>query len=736
MRLILAALLALPLLAMPASASAGPYQAQIRRTEYGIPHVTARDYGGLGYGYGYAFAQDNLCVMASFVQTLRGERSRYFGPEALSDDSDDPVPNLTSDVYHKSVAESGVLRRVLALPPPLGPSRQLRGLVDGYVAGYNRYLEETGVDRLPDPTCRGKAWVGPITADDVWSNLLDLARAAGTTAAKSEIVGDAAAQPQRRPNPPGSNAWALGRDSTRDGTGMVLANPHYPWQGMLRFYQVQLTIPGVLDVSGGSLYGTPVVQIGHTATTAWTHTVSNAQHATVYQLQLAPGDPTSYLIDGRAEPAGKQEVVVALPGGGVSSHTLYTSRYGPILAAGRTKSSVLTLADANATNLRMADQWLALASSKSVDDVRAIDRRYQAIPFVHTLAADSTGTAFYTDSSRVPRLTDAQLDRCTVKDDLLNGSDSSCAWGADPDALQPGVYGPAAYPALTRTDHLANSNEDPWLVSPAQPLSFPRVYGRTGTELSLRPRLSQDMAAKGGFTLDTMTAALLQRRNHSAELLKDDVVAMCRANPTLTGSDGARVDVREACRVLATWNSRATLDARGAVLWREFFARTHRGGDDWWKVPFDPAHALTTPRGMVTTRPAVRQALADTVTFFRANRIPLGQTLRKAQRIGSIPVPGCEGGEGCFDRVTSGPLEKDGTFPDVDGGTSFVMLTELTRTGPRTRTILTYSLSANPASPHYRDQTELYARGGWVDERFTAAEIAASPQLRVTELTN
>lgn len=105
------------------------YSAQIRRTEYGIPHVTAKDYGSLGYGYGYAFAQDNLCVMASWVVTLRGERSRYFGPRAASDDpiqpDDGQADNLTSDIYYKGLRESGVLRRTLARPAPLGPTGEL-----------------------------------------------------------------------------------------------------------------------------------------------------------------------------------------------------------------------------------------------------------------------------------------------------------------------------------------------------------------------------------------------------------------------------------------------------------------------------------------------------------------------------------------------------------------------------------------------------------------------------------
>ena len=144
------------------------FSAEIRRTEYGIPHIVANDHGSLGYGYGYAFAQDNLCVMADRVMTLRGDRSRYFGPTANAGDpfadEEDATSNLASDVYYRGVRQSGIVRRLLARPAPLGPTAQLRRMVDGYVAGYNRYLRDTGVAHLPDPTCRGKAWVDPITA--------------------------------------------------------------------------------------------------------------------------------------------------------------------------------------------------------------------------------------------------------------------------------------------------------------------------------------------------------------------------------------------------------------------------------------------------------------------------------------------------------------------------------------------------------------------------------------------
>jgi acyl-homoserine-lactone acylase len=49
---------------------------------------------------------------------------------------------------------------------------------------------------------------------------------------------------------------------------------------------------------------------------------------------------------------------------------------------------------------------------------------------------------------------------------------------------------------------------------------------------------------------------------------------------------------------------------------------------------------------------------------------------------------------------------------------------------PTSRTILTYSQSANHAPAHYRDQTLLFSRKQWVTGRFTEAEINADPKLQ------
>ncbi|MFD9797038.1 penicillin acylase family protein [Streptomyces sp. NPDC059070] len=764
------------------------YTARIRRTEYGIPHILAPDHASLGYGYGYAFAQDNLCQLADEIVTLRGERSAYWGAAATTADG---TPNLASDTYQQGLRRAGTVQRLLHRPAPLGPTPELRRMVEGYAAGYNRYLHDTGVDRLPDPTCQGKPWVGPISALDIWNVVYDVNGVAATGGMKEAIAtarppgagpasvkglpkagpravvapgaspgAGSADQVSSRRSDLGSNGWALGREATADRTGMLLANPHLPWIGNSRLYQVQLTIPGVLDVAGAGIYGTPVVEIGHTAKLAWTHTTSYADHASLYRLRLAPGDPTSYVVDGKTVPMTRRTVPVTVRGAdgrpSTTVRTLYSTRYGPVLADGWTATEAYALRDASADNLRSMNEWLAMGTSQSLAELQRAHRTYQGIPWTYTIATDTGGSAYFIDSSLVPHVTDAQLERCSLPGDgdlpaVLDGSTAGCDWGSDKDAVVPGVFGPGQQPKLTRADYVANSNNNPYLTNAGAPLTgYPKMF-RTSAQIGSRAQLGLRMIAERrdgtdglgapGFTLPTLQAAMLGNRNHTAELGRDDAVAMCRAHPVLTATDGTEVDVRAACDALAAWNTRDDADSKGAALWQAFRVGVTLGGPhQWWRVAYDPAQPLTTPRGLNGDDPQVRRALADAVQRFHRDGIALDAPIGRVQRWAGIPLPGCWGAEGCFNVVAATPTSggSGGTAPasprDYAAGSSFVMAVELTATGPRTRTLLTYGESVNPRSPHYTDQTRLFAAGKWVTERFTEAEIAADPQLRVTTL--
>ena len=102
------------------SAREGSYSAEIVRTEMGIPHITARDFGSLGYGQGYAFAEDNLCVMMDDFVTIRGERSRYFGPDGTYSirANGSVADNVSSDFFWKFIADEAAIKRTEAKTIP------------------------------------------------------------------------------------------------------------------------------------------------------------------------------------------------------------------------------------------------------------------------------------------------------------------------------------------------------------------------------------------------------------------------------------------------------------------------------------------------------------------------------------------------------------------------------------------------------------------------------------------
>ncbi|EKX62829.1 penicillin amidase [Streptomyces ipomoeae 91-03] len=431
--------------------------------------------------------------------------------------------------------------------------------------------------------------------------------------------------------------------------------------------------------------------------------------------------------------------------------TLYTSRFGPVLSSGWSTETAYAVRDANADNLRSMNTWLAMGKARDLAQLRAAQDTCQGVPWTYTLAADTGGGTYFTDSSAVPHLTDEQLKRCTTGGagegpTALDGSTSARAWGSDPDAIVPGIHGPSHQPRLSRADYVANSNNGPRYTNPEAPLTdFPGTYDtglRLGQRAQLGLRMIADRAAgtdglgAPGFTLSTLHASMLGNRVLSAETGRDDVVAMCRAHPRPTATDGNEVDVRQACATLARWDTRADTDSRGAALWITFFDRRLGAGppDTWRRVPYDPAQPLTTPRGIKGDDIRVQRALADAVQDFAARDLPVDIELGAVQKWAGIPLSGCTGDKGCFNVLEAGPDSGTGTPPAGAFGTSFLMAVELTPDGPRTHTLLTYGQSANPASPHYTDQTRLYSRKQWVPERFTQAEIANDPALRVTTL--
>lgn len=261
------------------------YAAEIRYTSFGVPHIKADNWKGAGYGYGYAFATDHVCLFSQEVVTLHGERARYFGEKDGSGNAitylgqlGGFIGNLESDFFYKSYMTQDLADRMKA-----ASSADVRDLVAGFVAGYNRYLRDTGANGLP-AECKNANWVQPIAESDAYFRMHQAAMTGSSLAFITQI---AAAQPptasrvtRARVTPAtsqqlqqsemlkalhvfkdgviGSNGYGLGREVTASGKGIVLGNPHFPWWGVLRLHQLHITVPGQYDVYGATLLGAPL----------------------------------------------------------------------------------------------------------------------------------------------------------------------------------------------------------------------------------------------------------------------------------------------------------------------------------------------------------------------------------------------------------------------------------------------------------------------------------------------
>jgi len=751
-----------------------PYSAEIRWTSYGIPHILADDIGSASFGVAYAFASQNACILADSIVKARGERAKYFGPG-------ENYANVLSDLFYKAMDTMQQAKdRFDAL------DQNGKAVIFGFTAGYNKYLSDHGLENFPCDT----RWIKPITVTDYLatesvSNVLQAfmsysfnAQPPATSSAKLDSdktsIPNLASIPDFSDMQKASNAWALGRDKTKDGTGMLLANPHYPWQGPNRLWESHLTIPGVMNVYGTSLAGSSRTAIGFTPYVAWTHTVCTSQHHTYYRLQLKPGSPTTYMYDGgeREMMSRTVSIEVLVSDGSLKTVTrpFYFSHFGPIISMPGlfpwNNSYAWTIRSAS-ENGRGHQERQGMFTAKNMEEFKQAMAANPAANFVNTIAVDKYGVAWYADTGAVPNVTQAMLDDgCALaifggNPQYLDGTRSECEWEVDPDAAVPGNVPFKNIPQLTTTDSVANSNNSYWLTNVENPITLDipnQLWGSEESDIGLRPRMGLKMiedeaGPDGKFSWEEFQAVLFNDRALGAELLLHDLVDLCQANGA-TLSD----EVNEACGVLAGWDGTCTVDSVGAHIFKEFM-RYAPSTSDLYLNQFDVNDPANTPNTLNTANAdAILEALQKAVDIILDAGVPLDAPLGDIQftwkKGVKIPIHGGRSRMGAFNTVYKGSLTGGTLLPDhgelggkpsnsfedqqgylINRGSSWMMLVEYTKEGPRAKGLLSYSQSTDPASEHYDDQTYLFSQSIWRDLLWTEEDILSDPNLRIETIT-
>ncbi|MBB6522494.1 penicillin acylase family protein [Pseudoteredinibacter isoporae] len=697
--------------ATPAKAEQFDYSADVHLDKYGVPHIVAKDYSSLGYATGYMQARENLCTLAEQIRNVRGESARYLGAGPKH-------KYVLSDIAYHSL---NLVQRAQQLYPQLDPAMQ--DLLRGYTDGFNNNLaERNSPEEYPSP-CRGADWVSPVKVEELLAYHMDLAM---LSSSRAFIPAIASAKPPKAPkteegiaggeekvafhNPElnaehvftskgiGSNGWALGKDKVSGANSLLMANPHFPYDGELRFYQQHLTIPGELNIAGVGMIGLPGVSIGFNENLGWTHTVSQSKRFTLYQLELDPNNPMRYRYGDDYRDIVSHTVTVDVKQGDgqvqTQEHKVYGSHFGPIvnLASlspnlGWNPKSAISLRDANLDNTGMLSHWVAMAKASSPEEFLKAFEDHRSIPWVNTMMAAKDGRVLYIDGTQTPKLSEqaegywrkasqspklAGIWRDGAGAILLPGNDPAYEWQATEGARQSGLMPINEAPKALRSDYVFNANSSHWLSHLEEPLEgFSIVYGPEKTHRSPRTRfnallISNRSAKKPAgddnlFDIEELKAVFTGNESLFGQQLLADLVARCQAAPQQNIGEES-YDLSAACQALANWDGRYLLESRGAHLMREFLAEFRVPGhrdlsDKLFANAFDPAKPAMTPGALAPAgeeQDHILLALARAAKRLDDNGVApdakLGdiQYIAKAKGLAPIPVTGAYSWEGIF----------------------------------------------------------------------------------------
>lgn len=770
----------------------GTYEAEIVWTQFGIPHITADDWGSLGFGVGYSYAKENYCTLMREYVYAAGQSMRYLGEDG----------DMNSDLVMKLYNDDARIERMISEQLPDYVIENLRG----YAAGVSRHFRETGAQNLAEGEegCRGEEWVREVDLTDVvrlihrtvlvgsaqpLADFMVEAQPGEEVAQASPLLlkGVSTANPLKQfaatttqesfdaalnmptPESIGSNAYAVGSDASQTSSGILFGNPHFPWAGQQRFFMFHATMGDEYDMMGAALGGLPAPVIGFNKDLAWSHTVSTGQRFTFYELTLNPDNRFEYDYDGQWREITTQDVSIErmTDSGDIETveHTFYLTHFGPVVNLGGINAlldgwpnvvgTLVAYRDGNLENLRGLEQWINMGKAANLTEFKAALSDI-GIPWVNTIAADRSGDAFYGDISVVPNVSVAKFDNCVrglLQETVtgfgrltMDGSDSDCEWGND-DGAPEGLFSYESLPKLETRNYGANANDSYWLSNPDQLLEgFSPVIGEEQVEQSRRTRATFSQAeariagtdglGDPGFNIDNIRQLLYNATNHAAALVLDEVLGVCAG---LDDDPMAGISMeQEACNVLSAWDGTHQVASVGGHVFYEMW-RSLRSASNLWATPFDAADPVNTPRDLNVGDPeivaAVEAALTVAVETLSDAGIeldaPWGEVQFDEKNGVRYPIHGGSG-DMMFSVITSGLVDGEG-YSSIRHGNSYIQAVTWDDTQcPDAFSILTYSQSTDPASAHHADATELYSNGGWIDMPMCQADQDAQEIGRMT----
>ncbi|HJW40558.1 MAG TPA: acylase [Rhizomicrobium sp.] len=671
----LAGIIAADRLAQPAPpnpsvfiAKAAHYDVRIRRDSWGVPHILGKTDADVAFGLGFAHSEDDFATIQDVALASRGQLGASQG-----------LKGATTDylVHLFRVWENINARYESDLPV------DVRRVIEAYADGVN-YYAALHPDKVKDgllPLTGKDVTAGFVFKTPFFYGLDSLLRKLNT-----ETGG--------KPLPEiGSNGLAVGPHRSADGATRLLVNSHQPYEGPVSWYEVVLQSGEGWHVAGGLFPGSPFMLHGHNEHLGWANTVNSPDLADVYRLTINPANDNQYLLDGKWRDFEKSDAAIRVKLFGPIYWTFHRdvlwSAQGPVF---KTDHGVFAVRYAGMNEIRQVTQYFRLNKARDLGEWKAA-MKLQALPSINYIYADEHGTIGYVYNAQFPVRKEG-IDW----HGFIPGDRSDLIWHRYlPFDRLPQLWNPPS-------DFVFNSNNTPFQATAPQDDLKPADFSKTlGIQTNMTNRAMRALETFGADKAITADAFRRYKFDLSYSVHSDIarlVSEVLAANPA---GDG---DLKEAQRILRSWDRRTDIHNRGtalAVLTGVRAAPEEPGGP--WKEP--PLAAL-------------REAIAILKTHFGRLDPEWGQINRF--RRGTLDLP-IDGGPDVY-RAVYGKQQDDGTLTAVDGDT-FIMFVTWDRNGKlSSQSVHQFgSATLDSASPHYADQSLLFVKMQMKPVWFTEAEL-------------
>lgn len=415
--------------------------ATIERDALGTPVIRARSRQDLAYATGFAHAQDRFFQMDLMRRSAAGELSALLGPTVLEADRKLRLHGF-KDVAQRVLDASAPEHRGLLDAYAAGVNAGLHALrvrpweylllraepkpwtaQDSILAGFSMYLslhDPSGKEELAREHLRshlpeelfaflhpvGTEWDAPI-AGGTWRtpaipgpDVIDLR---GRRSEQNGVTRDKTARAQFGSGTafigidrfdvdqmPGSNAWAVAAEHTREGVSLLANDMHLGLRLPNVWYHARLIVDGdeERDLVGLTLPGLPALIAGSNGRVAWGFTNSYGDWVDLVIVERDANDPDRYVTPEGTEPFEHRRERIEINDGSSEELEILLTRWGPIVRGepdGRLLALAWTAHRPEATNLQM----LEFERARSVEELFDLANRAGG-PVQNILAADAT----------------------------------------------------------------------------------------------------------------------------------------------------------------------------------------------------------------------------------------------------------------------------------------------------------------------------------------------------------